>query len=192
MRVGVGSYAENEAPDIEASFRMISAALALIEKHTPKRFVRVHADVARIWVGPLPTHVKGMYQDDGTCALQLDWVVDPVTPAVEIAGAIVHEAMHARLDKLGFEMNEANVARIERACWRAELAFARRVPGAEHRVSELDSIIGSQQLYASDAELQEGTAEAVEQVLIAGGFRPSSVRWITKWLRRGTRSGRSE
>ncbi len=55
----------------------------------------------------------------------------PSTSSLEIASMLVHEGAHAWMDRLGIPYTEANRARIEAVCFRSELAFLRRVPGAE-------------------------------------------------------------
>jgi hypothetical protein len=60
------------------------------------------------------------------------------TTTVEwIASAIVHEATHARLEKLGIRYDEAVRQRIERICARRELDFARHLSGVDALQEEI-------------------------------------------------------
>ena len=56
--------------------------------------------------------------------------------ATDLASTIVHEAAHAWLTALGFESRPDRRHRIEAVCYRAQAAFARRVPD-ERELAEL-------------------------------------------------------
>jgi len=58
-------------------------------------------------------------------------VVNPDFSEAQIAATILHEAMHARLHRLGVAVGAADRARQERFCRRAEVEFGRLVPGGE-------------------------------------------------------------
>ena len=50
------------------------------------------------------------------------------TSPAEIASILVHESTHARLEAKGFAYTAELRERIEKVCFRRELAFARRLP----------------------------------------------------------------
>src|SRR2546427_9194317 len=58
----------------------------------------------------------------------------PQTSAARLASTLVHEATHARLDRLGFRYAAERRARIEGICFRREIAFR-----SEEHTSELQS-----------------------------------------------------
>jgi len=74
------------------------------------------------------------------------YVSDRKTPAIALAATIVHEVTHAWLEHHGFEYAFERRRRLEAICYRAQAAFARRVPGADRL-----------------AEHYERTADAVRQ-----------------------------
>ncbi len=81
-----------------------------------------------IWVGSFPSDAKPAIQR----------IVASETTTVEwIASAIVHEATHARLEKLGIRYDEAVRQRIERICARRELDFARHLSGVDALLEEI-------------------------------------------------------
>jgi hypothetical protein len=66
------------------------------------------------------------------------FISDPDTKPVHVAAVIVHEATHAWLDHLGFSYTTDRRARIEAICYRAQAAFARRIPGCDSVATEYD------------------------------------------------------
>jgi hypothetical protein len=64
----------------------------------------------------------------------LTFTVNPDFSDAEVAASILHEAMHARLDALGFPLEMADRARQERFCRRAEMEFGALVPDGDRVV----------------------------------------------------------
>lgn len=121
--IWVGSFRS----DAEPSIRRIEDALRLIERCAPLHYRRVKNNLARIWVHLVP-HGAGCYLHSLNACLLDERVVASETTTVEwIASAIVHEATHARLEKLGIRYDEGIRQRIERICARRELDFARHL-----------------------------------------------------------------
>jgi hypothetical protein len=117
----------------EAAFSNIGRALALIRKHAPRRFARLRRDFGGILVCVSGGYSGRWIGSLRLCELEQRSVRDKGASPVRIACTLVHEAMHARLDRLGFGYAAGKErARIEAACKRAERAFARRLPGDVH------------------------------------------------------------
>ncbi|BBD39680.1 hypothetical protein Amn_45600 [Aminobacter sp. Y103A] len=105
----------------------IESALRLIGDHDPIRYRHLVQDLERIWVSVVPGSVARFRRSDWTCDLDEPFV-ETATPEL-IASAIVHEATHARLYRMGFGYEEAIRERVEHICLRRELAFAAKIPG---------------------------------------------------------------
>jgi hypothetical protein len=67
----------------------------------------------------------------------------------EIASTLVHEAMHAYLHARGIACDSSNQYRIEAICYRAELAFARRLPNPGTLVTDAEYMLSVPQDYLS-------------------------------------------
>ena len=94
-------------------------------------------------------------------------MLDPETRAMEVAATIVHEATHAWPDHHGSAFVAARRQRIEAICYRAEAAFARRVPSAEDLVALYeacaDFVLEQSEDDWSDAALRDRQAEALRE-----------------------------
>ena len=127
--VAVGVFMASEGR--EDALAKVGQALALLQELSPRRFARLRRDVGRVLVFGTGAAPALWHEALGTCELNRRSVADPdVSPAV-IACLLAHEAMHARLCRLGFTYGEHERVRVERACYRAQRAFARRLPEPE-------------------------------------------------------------
>ena len=68
------------------------------------------------------------HRDTRLVVLEETYVHHERTSARDIASTLVHESTHARLDAKGFAYSPELRERIERVCFRRQLAFARRLP----------------------------------------------------------------
>jgi hypothetical protein len=57
------------------------------------------------------------------------------------SGTLVHEATHARLDRLGFGYEEPKRLQVERICFKTQRAFARRLPQGQELVREAEEMM---------------------------------------------------
>jgi len=129
---GIPVVVENTRPDISTDdvLARIDGALALVERHQPSTFRRLRRDFARIVSRRFPC--RGAYfPDERTCLVELTFAVNPAFSLPEIAATILHEAMHARIDRMGVRSERVSRAREERFCRRAEIEFGQAVPGGE-------------------------------------------------------------
>lgn len=133
---GVPVEVLNTRADIstEQVFARAEAVLALVERHQPWRLAHLRRDLARIRVERFAC--RGAYfAETRSCLLELTFMVNPAFSDAQVAATLVHEGMHARLDRLTTRFGVAafaeQPARHERICRRAELEWGRAVPGGE-------------------------------------------------------------
>ena len=129
---GIPVVVENTRPDVSTDevLARLDGALALIERHQPSNFRRMRRDFARILSKRYPC--RGAYiPAERTCLVELTFTVNPAFTLPQVAATILHEAMHARLDRMGVRSELVSRAREERFCRRAEIEFGQAVPGGE-------------------------------------------------------------
>jgi hypothetical protein len=106
----------------------VERALLLVKQHSPLHYSRIINDLERVWIFLL-SHGRAEYNHSlKACVLDERYVADSAASVEQIASTIVHEATHARLERLGIRYKEELRARIEAICFRRELAFAVRLP----------------------------------------------------------------
>jgi hypothetical protein len=120
---------ENTRPDIETSavLTRLDEALGLIEQYQPWRLTHLRRDLARVWVVRYPC--RGAYfPAERTCMTELTFLARRDITAAPVAASIIHEGMHARIDRMGVRPESRDRAREERICRRAELEFGQSLP----------------------------------------------------------------
>jgi hypothetical protein len=132
---GIRILVNNTRPDIETHdvLARLDRALALIERYVPHHFRHLKRDFAYIVVQRFACR-GGYFHEQRACLVELTFTVNPDFSDAEVAATILHEAMHARLDRLGFPLEMEDRARQERFCRRAEIEFGALVPGGERVV----------------------------------------------------------
>ena len=126
---GLPVLVHNTRPDVDTAdaLRRLDEALGLIERHVPHHFRRLRRDFDRVLMQRYAC--RGAYLPDGhTCLVELTFAVNRDFSVSQIAATILHEAMHARLHRMGFPLQMADRARQERFCRRAEIELGRAVP----------------------------------------------------------------
>jgi hypothetical protein len=132
---GIKVVVYNTRPDIgtDAVIARLERTLSLIEQYAPHHFRHLKRDFAYIVVQRFAC--RGAYfHEQRACLVELTFTVNPDFSDAEVAATILHEAMHARLDALGFPLEMEDRARQERFCRRAEIEFGMLVPGGERVV----------------------------------------------------------
>lgn len=122
---------DNTRPDIDtgAVLRRLGDALELIERYQPWRFRHLQRDLREIRVIRFPC--RGAYlMGEGVCITELTFLARTDITAATVASSIVHEGMHARVDRMGVAPESRDAAREERICRQAELGFGRALPTA--------------------------------------------------------------
>ncbi len=139
---GIPVNVENTRPDIATPdvLARLDEALALIETYQPWRLAHLRRDLDEIRVVRFPC--RGAWiPDHGACVTELTFLARRDITAAPVASSIIHEGMHARVDRMGVHPQSRDRAREERLCRRAELEFGLSLPpelGAPvvHRATE--------------------------------------------------------
>jgi hypothetical protein len=125
----------NTRPDIdsEAVYRRADAVIGLVERYQPWRVRHLRRDLSMILVQRFPC--RGAYLPElRACLLELTFIVNPGFSDAQVAATLVHEGMHARLDRFCEHFRVPpfphDRARHERICRRAELEWGLAVPDA--------------------------------------------------------------
>jgi hypothetical protein len=130
---GLRIVVDNSRLDIESAdvLGRLDDALALIERYEPKRFRHLQRDLQQILVARYPC--RGAYfPREQTCLTELTFLARRDISAAVVASSIVHEGVHARVDRFrhhfGRDDSDHDMAREERLCRTAELRFGRALP----------------------------------------------------------------
>jgi hypothetical protein len=139
-----------------SDLRRVEDALLLIKQYSPLHYSRVLRDLTRVWVFLLSD--GGAQYNHSLNACMLD-ERDVAKSSVErIASTIIHEATHARLERLRIAYDEKLRSRIEVACFRRQLAFVTKLPnGAELQDELIRSVewYGANNVWFSDENSRE-------------------------------------
>ena len=122
---------DNTRPDIATAdvLARLDESLALIEKHQPWRLAHLRRDLDHIRVVRWPC--RGAYfPDSRACMVELTFLARRDIGPATVASTIVHEGMHARVDRHAARgtRNAIDRSREERLCRRAELEFGESLP----------------------------------------------------------------
>ncbi len=126
---GIPVLVENSRPDIAtpAVLERLDEALALIEQFQPWRLRHLQRDVRHIHIVRFPC--RGAYiPGERVCVTELTFLARRDISAAPVASSIIHEGMHARVDRMGVRAEGRDRAREERLCRKAELAFGLSLP----------------------------------------------------------------
>jgi hypothetical protein len=146
---GIPVVVNNTRPDVDTSevIARLDRTLALIEQYVPHHFRHLKRDFAYIVVERFAC--RGAYfHQQRACLVELTFTVNPGFSDAEVAATILHEAMHARLHRLGFPLEMEDRARQERFCRRAEIEFGQLVPSGDRVVARANAT-----LLASDEDV---------------------------------------
>ena len=135
IAVAVSSDAEERA----ACFDRVEEALDLIARYDPATLDDMRGRFDGILVfGTERFRVAYWHQAAGLCVLTASYVLSTSLHPESVAMTLVHENMHARLDRAGVVYREDRRAAIEVLCAMAELAFARRIAWDESLVTRTE------------------------------------------------------
>lgn len=119
---GFSVVVENSRPDILTAdvVARLDEALGLIERAQPWRLAHLRRDLRYFWV--VRFACRGAYfPDERACMTELTFLNRRDISAAPVAASIVHEGIHARVDRIGVKRAGRDRAREERLCRRAEL-----------------------------------------------------------------------
>ena len=120
---------ENSRADIDTAevVARLDEALGLIEAYQPWRLRHLRRDLRDFWIVRYPC--RGAYlPDERRCMTELTFLARRDITAAPVASSIVHEGIHARVDRMGVRREGRDRAREERLCRRAELEFGLALP----------------------------------------------------------------
>jgi hypothetical protein len=126
---GIEVFVDNTRADIDtgAVLTRLDEALGLIERTQPWRLRHLQRDLQRIAVIRYPC--RGAYiPSEKTCITELTFLARRDISAAPVASSIIHEGVHARIDRLVRAAWVRDAAREERMCRRAELDFGLALP----------------------------------------------------------------
>lgn len=176
---GLPVVIDNTRPDIRTDdvLHRLDEALGLIERYAPHHFRKLGRAFDHILVERYAC--RGAYfPDQRACMVELTFTVNRDFSAAQVAATILHEAMHARLHRLGFPLAMADRARQERFCRRAEIEFGLAVPDGKPIVERAMAA-----LEASDADV----APVVDPALAARRVAQADLEALAPaWLKRLT------
>ncbi len=118
----------------EKIFVKVDQALKLIGEIFPVRCAQIRRHFRAIVVsGPPGLRVyNGRWEQyRGVCLLAFDYMISVEATPSDVAGTIIHEFTHARLFLHGFGYEEEMRKRVDRACCKAVIRFARRLPDGQ-------------------------------------------------------------
>jgi hypothetical protein len=146
---GIPVLVNNTRPDIDTNdvLARLDRTLALIEQYVPHHFRHLERDFAYIVVERFACRGAYFHQQHA-CLVELTFTVNPDFSDAEVAATILHEAMHARLHRLGFPLEMEDRARQERFCRRAEIEFGALVPSGDRVIVRANAT-----LLASDEDV---------------------------------------
>ena len=112
-------------------FPTMEAALEMIRAVDPRRFVRIRRDVRRVAVMQSFGSAGEYWPQYEAIALEAQHVA--THSVLSICMTIVHEATHARIARWGVR-GSIDPERVERACVKQEIIFARKAPNSGHLI----------------------------------------------------------
>jgi hypothetical protein len=126
---GIPVVVDNTRPDIKTPdvLQRLDEALRLIARYQPWRLKHLQRDLDEIRVVRFPC--RGAWiPDEGACVTELTFLNRRDITAAPVASSIIHEGIHARVDRMGVSRYARDRAREERLCRRAELEFGLSLP----------------------------------------------------------------
>ena len=120
---------ENTRPDIATSdvLERLGEALDLIDRYQPWRLRHLERDLVQFRVARFPC--RGAYfPDERTCMTELTFLARRDITAATVASSVLHEGIHARVDRMGVDRAARDRAKEERLCRHGELEFGRSLP----------------------------------------------------------------
>jgi hypothetical protein len=127
--LGIQLQSFGQVRDSHELFAKITESLELIASVEPRRFRRLSRDIRRIVVTPFARANAAYLPKSRTCYVSHE--IAKKHSVANVAILLVHEATHARFEVSGVRHWPDRRARFERACVRAELAFADQLPRAQ-------------------------------------------------------------
>ena len=165
--------------DRDLAFQKIAAAFELLRRYDSRRLGWLRDDADGILVFLAAPHRAEWNGGARLVVLEESYVRDPATSAASVASTLVHEATHARLDRMGFRYTAERRARIEAICVRRQLAFARRIPEPGDLIGEAERQLARDPAYFTDDAFRQRVAAELQKRGIPG--------WVVRMMERLSR-----
>ncbi|UCI20906.1 hypothetical protein FJ970_08090 [Mesorhizobium sp. B2-1-8] len=166
----------------------VVAALQLIRGVDPIRYRQVVRDLSRIWITTIAGAAGQFIQSTSTCELDERFLAAEHISVEEVAGAIVHEATHARLHHWAIGYDEELRDRLEGICMGRELAFAAKLANGTGIRRWVEARQNGSVDYSDTAFNNRQIAGARDALIYLGTPRwiAEMVASIARWRRRGS------
>jgi hypothetical protein len=173
---------------VQACLEKVRAALDVIAEHDPDRLteLRERFDQVLIWYGPAPANGSYLHSQR-LCELNCEYVEKAEIEPARVAMTLVHELTHARLMGTADPTRPMSVPQAEWLCIGSEVAFAKRLPGAEHLVSAAQRRMERRPQFYSPEAHAERTLENLRALSPPGWLMRLAERMYER--RFGRRSG---
>lgn len=99
------------------------------------RLARLKRDLRGMWITEIES-IGQYHHHVRLCVLDYNHLKKHEVSPAYVAATIIHEATHARLMLAGFGYEAERRARVEEICFRAEIAFASRLPDGHAIIEE--------------------------------------------------------
>ena len=160
---------ENTRPDIQTSavLERLGESIDLVARHQPWRLAHLRRDLRHFRVVRYPC--RGAYfPEHRACMVELTFLARRDIGPATVASTIVHEGLHARVDRMGVSEVGRDRAREERICRRAELEFGEALP-PEIGAPVVERALASLQLEDQDVAPEIDWEEAMRRTRAADG-----------------------
>lgn len=117
--------------DAHAAAGRMEEAFELLREIDPRGLASLRRQVSRVYIEPAASSSYFAASN----AIGLSWRLVHRHDVETIAGVLVHEATHARIEHAGIKAWPDLLPRIERRCLLEQIAFLEKVPGREDLVA---------------------------------------------------------
>jgi hypothetical protein len=175
LNVGILSFEDKAGRSLILA--KLERALVLIAENSPHQYRRVRNSFVRLFVFRIPHNLAEYHPQLHMCVFDCEYL--QATPPEELAMTIVHETTHAYLFRRGFGYDSTKRAQIERICVRAEIAFAKRLPGGAVFAHAAAERLNYGDDFWSDEAFVQRSLEALRTL--------NSPAWYIRWVERRAR-----
>jgi hypothetical protein len=160
----------------------LERALGLIEEYCPVQYRRVQCNLARFLAFRIPPNLAEYHPKSHMCFIDCEYLVSEELLPEELAMTIVHETAHANLFRHGFGYDPTKRSQVERICVRAEISFAKRLPGGAPLAQAATARLDFGEAFWSDEEFLQRDLKALRTL--------NMPTWFIRLAERGARRKR--
>ena len=166
----------------QIAFPKIDQALNLISKFDSRSYFRIQRDIEKMWVSATgPDYAAEWIDELKMCIFNRDHICRADISANEVASTIIHEATHARLNRFKIGYEEEKRIRIEKICFKSQIAFAKRLPNGEQLIKNAELNLKLPETFWTNSEFQQRNLKALAE--IGKKFWPARALYpIARWF----------